>query len=74
MELCTLYNRLGRLITTRENIESDIEFIQSESNDHADHKVDILLSLQMQLDRTHQQIQKIVEEINSREDMLTSRI
>ena len=74
MELCSLYNRLGKLINLRGNIEEDITALRSKSDNLTKRQVDKLRSLEAQFNRVQHQIFDIDEEIRDyEEDMSLSQ-
>ena len=70
MELCSLYNRLGKLIDLRGTIEQDIRSAQSEPRNITKPQSDRVRSLEVQYEQVQQQILELEEEIRTREEGL----
>jgi len=70
MELCSLYNRLGKLIDLRGTIEQDIRSAQSEPGNIKKPRSDRVRSLKVQYEQVQQQILELDEEIRTREEGL----
>ena len=70
MELCSLYNRLGKLIHHRGTLEQDIRLAQSESNNITEPQTNGVRSLNIQYDLVQKQILELEEEIRAREEGL----
>ncbi|MDP8228128.1 MAG: hypothetical protein P9M15_01600 [Candidatus Electryoneaceae bacterium] len=68
MELCSLYNRLGKLIDQRGTLEQDIRSVESGSNNTVRLQTNGIRSLKVQYEQVQQQILEVEDQIRIREE------